>query len=842
MAQLPINYGRYQLVERLAVGGMAELYRAKVQGEHGFERDVVIKRILPQLAEDARFRAMFVNEAKITAKLSHPKIAQTFELGAVGNELFIAMEYVEGLDALALLREYAHQQERLPFELGVYIVQEVTDALDFAHKQKGPGGEVLGIVHRDVSPSNVLLSSRGDVKLVDFGIAQAVQQDNPSKSGTLKGKYGYMSPEQIVGAKVTPKSDIFAAGIVLAEMLMGRRLFAAPNELDVLLMVRDVHLGRLERFGGDLPADLMSIIRQCLRKDPEERFKDAAELRDALSDWIFNNRKRVGAVDVAGVVGRYLEQARARQRDALSNAGASHLEHAGIPVGAPPSGESSLDIEITELAELDEAAGGHEEALDAEAIIAESEALREESAVEAALDAADVADISIPVAQRAPAPAPQPAAAADAGGDDFFDLGDLDDVDLSSASERSQVGPLPEAPGSAPAPAVAAPSQGRAETVPASPGALAMNDAEHGLGLSDSSSDIPIVVGEPVATPFQRARPPTRPPMAAREPKPAPPPPPVPKKQVKEQRTPSNFESIEAAVASLALPDPDPSAKDFDDRDVTELPRPSIKKQMRMNPPSSALKTEVVRPNPPRLKRISEAATDTGNFRDTSAIAVLFDRVVNKRTGLLVCEVGGTKKEIYFVEGRPEYVSSNVASELFGTYLVNEGVVSAGELDMALAMMPHYDGKLGDTLVGLGLVRPLDIFRHLTRQVRYKLVDVCTWQQGTFQWYPERVNNREAFPLDIEPYEVLGAGALDLTPMFLQSWIDANKNEIPSAVDGKVDLEVFQVPELADARARLDGKLSVMEHCARIKDPRERGRFVRCLYLLLSVDLAAFQS
>ncbi|MBT8495547.1 MAG: hypothetical protein KJO07_21035, partial [Deltaproteobacteria bacterium] len=544
--------------------------------------------------------------------------------------------------------------------------------------------------------------------------------------------------------------------------------------------------------------------------------------RDALSDWIFNNRKRVGAVDVAGVVARYLQDARNRQRSALEGTSESSLEHAGIPLGAPPTAESSLDIEISELAAIDEAAGGYEEPLDAEALLSESEALREESAVAQALDAADVADISIPIAR------PQIPAQPESRGDDFFDLGDLDDVDLSSASDRSHAGPLPQDPAHP-----ASEETERAETVADSPNALA---AEEPPELSDSNSDIPIVVGEPVDTPFHRPKPAHRPPLKAREQEPAPGP---VARQAEEVAAHDNYESIEDAVASLALPDPDPSAKDFDDRDVTELPRPSIKKQMRNNPPASALKEEVDKPVPPRLKRISQAADAAGSFRETSAISIIYKRVVHERTGLLVAEVGGTKKEIYFVDGRPEYVSSNVASELFGAYLVNEGVISAGELDMALAMLPHYDGKLGDTLVGLGLVRPLDVFRHLTRQVRSKLVDVCTWQQGTFNWYAERLNDREAFPLDIDAFEVLGAGALDLTPMFLQSWIDEHKHDTPKLVDGLVEPEVFEVPELGDVIERIDGKQTVMEHCARIKDPRERGRFVRCLYLLLNVDLAS---
>ncbi len=868
MTTYPIQFGRYQLLESLAVGGMAELFRAQATGAHGFERTVVIKRILPHLAADPRFTKMFISEAKITARLAHPKIAQTYELGTEGDQLFIAMEYVDGLDAHALLRELAHQQEKLMPGVAVFAMHEVADALDFAHKQTGDDGEPLGIVHRDVSPSNVLLSTRGDVKLVDFGIAQAIQQGHQTKAGTLKGKYGYMSPEQVVGEEVTAKSDIFAAGIVLAEMLMGRRLFAAPNELDVLLMVRDVQLGRLDRFGSDIAPDLMVLVKQCLRKDPFERFLDAAELRDALADWLFNNRKRVGARDVAGLVSRYLDQARFRQTEMMKESTTTthiiHPEDELLDEAAPTSGVvASPPLEA--MAELPLS----EEELGVDAGLAESESL---VGVEAAVDAAVLADISIPITKpevlelepalelevavpleaapepepkaapepepkAAPEPEPKAAASDEHGGMGFLDFGDLDDVDLKSASareaEKSGVKPLP--------------TSDRAETIAATPLALASEDlaADEGEAgapaeLEMSGESVPIIVGEPVETPFERAKnTSSHPPDPHTEP-PHQPDPATEPERGREKRASGNFDSIEAAVASLALPEPDPSTKDFDDREVTEYPAASIKKKIRDKPPEAAVLENAPRVGPPRLRRISVSAAESGDLSETAPLKVLYDKISSSATGLLVIENGAAKKEVYFVDGKPEFVSSNLPSELLGAYLVDEGIISPGELDMALAMLPSYEGKLGDTLVGLGLVRPLDVFRHLARQVRMKLVDACTWQAGTFQWYPERQITREAFPLDIDPYEVLGAGAMGLTPMFLQGWIEDNKNNVPLRTSLELDVERFQIHGLEDIVAKIDGEASVIGHCTSIRDPRDRGRFVRCLFLLLNVGLARF--
>src|SRR3954451_8670419 len=315
-AFVPSTFGRYQLLERLAVGGMAEIFKAKQSGAHGFEKIIVIKRILPHLAADPEFLAMFIDEAKIQCGLMHPKIVQVLEFGQVENQYYIALEYVDGMDALGLLRACAHRRQRLPVRLAVHIACEVLDALDYSHSQRGPDGQPLGIVHRDVSPSNVFISRRGDVKLGDFGIARATEKQRQSKTqaGTLKGKYGYMAPEQVVGGEIDGRADLFAVGIVLSEMLMGRRLFTAPNDLDVLLMVRDARLDRLEKHGGDIPPPLREILNKILSRDPEQRFPSGGAARDALQEFLFEARQRVTANDL----GSFLDSLRDRSGPATA--------------------------------------------------------------------------------------------------------------------------------------------------------------------------------------------------------------------------------------------------------------------------------------------------------------------------------------------------------------------------------------------------------------------------------------------------------------------------------------------------------------------------------------------
>src|ERR1043165_1678010 len=262
-AAMPKTVGKYQILDRIAVGGMAELFKATLTGEHGFEKLVAIKKILPHLATDHSFVEMFRDEARITALLDHRHIVQVFEYGTDADTPYIAMQYIDGLDVLALLRECARAQIRLPPDIAAVIARDVLDALDYAHNALDSVGRPLGIIHRDISPGNVLLSWRGDVKLTDFGIARAAERRHKTEAGTLKGKYGYMSPEQVSGSEVDARSDLFSVGILLAEMVMARRLFTSTNDLALPLMGRDARLHRLHKYASEFPVELRVLISRA---------------------------------------------------------------------------------------------------------------------------------------------------------------------------------------------------------------------------------------------------------------------------------------------------------------------------------------------------------------------------------------------------------------------------------------------------------------------------------------------------------------------------------------------------------------------------------------------------
>jgi len=282
----PIPFGKYYLLDRINAGGMAEVFRAKAFGVEGFERVVAVKRILPNIAADTDFISMFVDEAKLAVQLNHANIAQIFDLGKVNDSYFIALEYVHGKDLRALFDDARRRRLRLPFALAAYVVMKTCEGLDYAHNRRDTSGRPLQLVHRDVSPQNVLVSFEGDVKLIDFGIAKAVGTASRTRAGVLKGKFGYLSPEQVCGEPVDRRSDIFTVGIVLHELLTGNRLFASDGEFSAIEKVRSIAIPEPAQVLPDIPPLLSAIAMRALARDKDHRFQTAMEMHDALQRFL----------------------------------------------------------------------------------------------------------------------------------------------------------------------------------------------------------------------------------------------------------------------------------------------------------------------------------------------------------------------------------------------------------------------------------------------------------------------------------------------------------------------------------------------------------------------------
>src|SRR5271154_289689 len=290
----PLRLGPYELLRRIATGGMAEVYLARRGGPHGFQKLVAVKRILPQYTRDPDFVAMFIDEARVCARLGHPNIVQVFDFGEHDGELYMAMEYGEGTTAARLIRAAATGGEKIPLDVCLHIAISVLRALEYAHTARDDAGRPLRLVHRDVSPGNMLVDRSGAVKLTDFGIARAAEIERRTDAGQLKGKLGYMSPEQVVGKELDARSDIFARGIVLAEMLILRPLFSGGKELDVLPRIRDADVSAIDRATGRVPDDVRAVLFRALSRDPALRWPSAAAFADALEEIVRRRRLQVG--------------------------------------------------------------------------------------------------------------------------------------------------------------------------------------------------------------------------------------------------------------------------------------------------------------------------------------------------------------------------------------------------------------------------------------------------------------------------------------------------------------------------------------------------------------------
>ncbi len=273
------EFGPYLVYERLGMGGMATVHRAKKRGIAGFERGVALKRLLPHLAEDQEFIKSFVREAKLASLLVHPNIAQIYDLGRIGSAYYIAMEHVEGTDVRKILRYARKSGEVIPLKVALSIIAELCDALEYAHTFVDELGEHLGIVHRDVSPSNLIVSNSGHLKVIDFGIAKATSKQHHTESGRVKGKLGYLSPEAAVGKSYGATSDVFSAGVVAFELLTSKPLFWAKNDYETLLKIHHAEVPPPSSINPAVPPDLDKVILQALARSASDRTQSAGDLR-----------------------------------------------------------------------------------------------------------------------------------------------------------------------------------------------------------------------------------------------------------------------------------------------------------------------------------------------------------------------------------------------------------------------------------------------------------------------------------------------------------------------------------------------------------------------------------
>jgi eukaryotic-like serine/threonine-protein kinase len=361
----PTLFGKYLLLERLNVGGMAEVFTAKAFGVEGFERILAIKKILPTMAEDEEFITMFIDEARISVQLNHANVVHIHELGKHDEAYYIAMEYVSGKDLRALLERFRRRREIMPTAMAVFVASKMCEGLDYAHRKKDARGQELHIIHRDVSPQNILLSYEGEVKIIDFGIAKAANRSQKTQAGILKGKFGYMSPEQVRGQPIDRRSDIFAVGVTLYEMLTGEKLFVGESDFSTLEKVRNAEVPLPRQFNPDIPAGLEKVVLKSLAREVEDRYQWSSDLQEDLmrfllaGDAIYSGKHLSAYMKEAFAEDLYREAEKMERYASVSKP--EDLESYGITAGpkkkavaapqpppalAPPRSRSSQSVSV----------------------------------------------------------------------------------------------------------------------------------------------------------------------------------------------------------------------------------------------------------------------------------------------------------------------------------------------------------------------------------------------------------------------------------------------------------------------------------------------------------------
>ncbi len=306
---------RYKVLERIAAGGMAEVFRAESAGLEGFKKLVAIKRVLPHLSEKKQFIGMFLDEARVGAHLSHSNCVQVFDIGVGDNTYFIVMEFVDGSDLKGVIEHRKTIGQPVPVEEACLITVRICEGLAYAHELVDGKGQSLHIVHRDMSPPNVLLTRHGEVKIVDFGLAKANSQLEKSEPGIIKGKFSYLSPEAAQGLPVDPRTDIFAVGIILWEMLAGRRLFLGESDLETVRMVQRAEIPSLRAINPKVPLELERVLAKGLAGDPAKRYQTAREFGRDLNPILFNLGRAVSSFDVAQLVLPIWRERQRKKRD-----------------------------------------------------------------------------------------------------------------------------------------------------------------------------------------------------------------------------------------------------------------------------------------------------------------------------------------------------------------------------------------------------------------------------------------------------------------------------------------------------------------------------------------------
>ena len=334
-------FGEYKILKKIATGGMAEVFLAKRIGMKGFEKLLAIKRILPQFSENEEFIAMFIDEAKLAAKMTHRNIVQIYDFGSQQGSYYIAMEYIFGKDLRSILKKSKERGERLPLAQCAYIITEAAKGLEYAHTLRDHFGKPLQIIHRDISPQNILISYEGEVMLADFGIAKAASKSTETRAGVLKGKILYMSPEQAWGKPIDRRTDLYSLGVLLYEMITHRKIFDADSEFSMLEKVRNADVEFPPNVFENIPSNFLQVVQKALEKNPDHRYQSAHDMRVDLENYLLTTQERLSEKTISNYLKQLFREEIDEERKILTEGTEILVERlaAQEPVLKPPARE-----------------------------------------------------------------------------------------------------------------------------------------------------------------------------------------------------------------------------------------------------------------------------------------------------------------------------------------------------------------------------------------------------------------------------------------------------------------------------------------------------------------------
>jgi serine/threonine protein kinase len=831
---LATMFGRFELLDRIGIGGMAEVWRARVAGVGGFEKILVVKKILPAFAQNKTFIDMLLAEARLCAVLQHTNIVQTYENGEIDGHYYIGMEYVAGPDLFKVLSRATQAGMRIPQELCLFVAAEVAKGLHYAHNARDHYGRPLHIIHRDVSPSNVIVSEAGEVKVMDFGVARATPGGQPSdsatRSGVLKGKLGYMSPEQVTGQPFDHRSDIFSLGIILYESLTLKRLFLAKTDLETLVNIRDARIEHKFKKHAYIDEGVRNILRRSLARDVSERYPTAMAMHDDIVKLLFEGKQQVSNTMLANFLTQLfdpgvltpkpppvlerLDSPPTRPQRVLAPGTPATGQHQLVPSSQPAyvPGSQANYAPASQTNYVPSSASLSFSPDDMKKIRDKIAEKRSEPAPEAS-QRTPAQGVSLQ-GQRTPGPGTLTPPGLTGQGPTTGQMRTLPEPPTLTVPNRPSRPGMPEVRGTVPLP--------RVGTGPHAPASSLTTDGEievDGFG--------PKSPGQASGLGFEGlAREPASYTVAALAKAT-----PAPTFRLRtgdgQEFGPLDQGNLEAMLRSRTA-----SADDF--VSVNDGPFQAIRSVSRLQP---VVRQVAAGPGTPTLQ---------GPLTHWTFVRLVYRMYADRSSGCLELRRGDAVKSVYFRRGRTQYIASNQHAELLGPFMVANGFISQADIDMAMARARSTGGRLGDLLIGLNLIKPFQLYQVLERQLRAKFIDAFGWDSGTYAFYPEAAPPGDIVPLDIDPMTVLAEGVRERVPLSVLEPLFGDKldkplyrNRNPLISVGTLRLQARESKALGMLLAHNTAR-PAYEEC--YGNRPQRLALLHVLFLMLQTDLLTFDA